>query len=1170
MERVNGSYIGNTPAVNVKQQPGVNSMEQTLELLENDSNILRPNTDTLLSYTTLLLDMEDVDGQIVDTSGRNHIVRLMNNATITTVDKASGNSSVFLNGSNAWIEIPSSYDNYFGSQDFTIECTFKVLTLKESAILSKEQTTSGTSGFLLYLITGTYRLTLLVGNGSSWFVNLQTGFIPVINTWYNVAVSRQGNIWGVIVNGKLIASAISYEGPRYGDRPFQIGRYSPWNNVATDFHGYIDQVRITENIARYSPGFTVQTNPFADSIAGDSSYNNVSLLLHMNGANGSTTFTDNSANNFTPTVLGNAQISTADSKFGGASAYLDGTGDYLSYADNAAFEFGSGDFTVEMWIKTNSSRQYATLISRGVAGFGSGSWTLMINYATATTGDVAVIVSNYSTSALLLQSGNKVNVRDNQWHHIAWVRSGTNHFLFVDGVPVSHVNNASFTIADINAATIIGADVNYTPRELIGYMDEVRITKGVARYVDKFTPQYRTLGIAAAKIGDPYYNDVSLLLHMDGSNGSTTFIDSSKKNLVVTPNGNVQLNTSIKRLGSASAYFDGTGDFLTLDGSEGFSFGSGDFTVEMWFRLNTLTADVTLYDSRPASTNGAYVTISVGYRGDINYYTQSGTRIEGSAGITINQWYHVALSRVSSQTKLFVNGIQIGATYADTNSYANGGSRPIIGALGFTTTSNNLNGYIDELRVTKGVGRYMNNFIPSTIPFEDTARATGVDSLGKYTTFLLRGEGFDGSNIAQDSSPLKIPLSIAGDVKTSTTDKKYGTSSFYFDGNGDYFTLPQNVLRFEREDFTIEYWVKLETNTALYPYQMGSSYFNANGGFYSHVTGPATGWGGTGTLAWNGSVSGAGGPSLTSVTGIRDNVWHHVAISRKGGHHAMWIDGNLESYGYTPSANYTGNQSRIFANSDTLGNIDTATYEKGYLDELRITRGAVRYDPTMEIPTSQLTSDANTKILLNVEGANNSTTFTDSSSNALTITRVGSPVISTTQFKMGSSSGYFNGSTSYLTATVPGGLGTAFTLEFWVYRTSNTGMFFNSRSGGSPGVGGAADGIDIFSDLRISTASAWIMSSGSSLIVDNQWCHIAIQRFTQSGTIYRFVNGIVDGTGSYNGAFTGTYFRIMGSDAGNVGYLNGYMDDFRVSSVARYPAGKNFTPPAAPFPDPIY
>jgi len=89
-------------------------------------------------------------------------------------------------------------------------------------------------------------------------------------------------------------------------------------------------------------------------------------------------------------------------------------------------------------------------------------------------------------------------------------------------------------------------------------------------------------------MSDTYYSNVSLLLHCDGSNGSTTFTDNSPSPKTVTANGNASVSTAQSKFGGASAVFDGTGDYLSLDGSSGFAFGTGDFTIEFWLSPSVL------------------------------------------------------------------------------------------------------------------------------------------------------------------------------------------------------------------------------------------------------------------------------------------------------------------------------------------------------------------------------------------------------------------------------------------------------------------------------------------------------------------------------------------------------------------------------------------------------
>ena len=234
------------------------------------------------------------------------------------------------------------------------------------------------------------------------------------------------------------------------------------------------------------------TKPFLSQIAvpvgtttGDVYYPQTSLLMHFNGTNGSTTMTDNSKNVLTVTATNGAAISTAQSKFGGASLSLDGTNDYVSIPDNESLEPGTNNLTWEMWIKTTSSVQYATLYCRSPALFGSGMWSLMINQASSTAGDIALYLGNYSNSTpLLLTTG--VSIRDDVWHHIAIVRNGSAWACYVDGTSRA-TGTFSGDIINIGSGPRIGAD-QYYGRYFQGYIDELRITNGIARYTGNFTP----------------------------------------------------------------------------------------------------------------------------------------------------------------------------------------------------------------------------------------------------------------------------------------------------------------------------------------------------------------------------------------------------------------------------------------------------------------------------------------------------------------------------------------------------------------------------------------------------------------------------------------------------------------------------------------------------------
>jgi hypothetical protein len=240
------------------------------------------------------------------------------------------------------------------------------------------------------------------------------------------------------------------------------------------------------NLSSNKWGIDIKEEWDAKTITGDQYYNSCSLLLHCDGSNGSTTFTDNSPSPKTVTATNGAAISTAQSKFGGASALFDGTNDYVSIPDNEALEPGTSDLTWEMWIKTTSSVQYTTLYSRSPSLFSSGMWSLMINQASSTAGDIALYLGDFSDSSpLLLTTG--ISIRDDVWHHIAIVRIGSAWACYVDGISRA-TGTFSGGISNISSGPRIGSDQNYG-RYFAGYIDEVRITKGVARYTSNFTPQ---------------------------------------------------------------------------------------------------------------------------------------------------------------------------------------------------------------------------------------------------------------------------------------------------------------------------------------------------------------------------------------------------------------------------------------------------------------------------------------------------------------------------------------------------------------------------------------------------------------------------------------------------------------------------------------------------------
>jgi hypothetical protein len=203
---------------------------------------------------------------------------------------------------------------------------------------------------------------------------------------------------------------------------------------------------------------------------------NVSLLLHGNGTNGSTTITDSSPSPKTVTAVGNAQISTAQSKFGGSSFLLDGNGDYINVAPNPVFSFNS-DFTVEAWVYPLSiSNKYDAVFTLNRVGNwnGGNGFGLVLSVGNL----------HYDASNADYTSG---NTPVNTWTHLAVARSGSAIKVFKNGT-VDLTVSSTATLQDGVLTTPALGVFDGTRFYFNGYIDDLRITKGVARYTANFTP----------------------------------------------------------------------------------------------------------------------------------------------------------------------------------------------------------------------------------------------------------------------------------------------------------------------------------------------------------------------------------------------------------------------------------------------------------------------------------------------------------------------------------------------------------------------------------------------------------------------------------------------------------------------------------------------------------
>jgi hypothetical protein len=206
----------------------------------------------------------------------------------------------------------------------------------------------------------------------------------------------------------------------------------------------------------------------------------------------------------------------------------------------------------------------------------------------------------------------------------------------------------------------------------------------------------------------------------------------------ITVAGNAKVSTAHSEFGGASALFDGTGDHLTFDNaSSDFTFGTNNFTVEFWLRINSTATSVIIWDQRSTS-NQASPCVYFNSDGARIMLLVSNSNVISSSAISANTWYHFAYSRSGSSHRMFLNGTQAGSTWTNTVSYVS--TNPRLGATSFDGAFG-YNGYIDEIRVSN-TARYTSNFTEPSSAFVNDAN----------TLLLVHANGTNNSTTFTDDN----------------------------------------------------------------------------------------------------------------------------------------------------------------------------------------------------------------------------------------------------------------------------------------------------------------------------------------------------------------------------------------------------------------------------------
>lgn len=653
-----------------------------------------------------------VNNQFTDGSASNHTITANGNVTQGSFGpfaRPDGEWGVSFDGDGDYLEIADDSSLELGSGNFTIECFFNVKQFDSLRTLaSKYKTVDGYRSWrLTFQTNGTLSLDITSDGGGSNISNVKTATVFEENTWYHLALVRNSNTITFYVNGTADSNTLSFSAtPHDNSTPVRIGTQFNSSGARYYHDGFVSNFRIVVGTALYTGNFTAPTSPLT-------AITNTKLLTCQ-----SNRFIDNSASGHAITPTGTPAV-TAFGPFltseiysaatNGASAYMDGDGDYLNTAASSEFAVGTGDFTISVWVYNLSG-------SLGLFDIGASGTGLSTGYDAPSIGITGSGAPGlylfgfgggspvYSTAA----TGSTIN----EWEHIALVRSGSTVTFYKNGIA-----GATKTSSHDVTENIIAIGGYYSTSYLFkGYMSDFRFVKGTAVYTSNFTPPTAPLTAIT---------NTKLLLNMaDGQ-----AIDSAAQNNL-TLYGTAKLSTAQKKFGDTSLLLDGNSDYVSFadeDAGSMFNFGATKWTIEGWFYQENDAGSgssshliISRWNNQNSDKGFIFrITDSSGQKLQWLHTTDGSTNViyTDSRTISNDTWYHFALVKNDNLT-LYLNGT--GAVLnSSTFTIASTTIPTLIGSVHDDgSPSQYFDGYIDDLRVSH-MARYTSNFTAPSAAFPD-------------------------------------------------------------------------------------------------------------------------------------------------------------------------------------------------------------------------------------------------------------------------------------------------------------------------------------------------------------------------------------------------------------------------------------------------------------------
>jgi hypothetical protein len=663
-----------------------------------------------------------VEGDTYNQRPQPHTVTANGDAHL--IGPKQGTTALAFDGTGDYLSTPDSADWTFGTGDFTLEAWVNQPSAAETMLFSQYEDAS--NRWYLNLDNRVAQQSVAFYNhGAGTSIGTNTGVWPGTQQWVHLAFVRASGVMKVYVDG--VSQTLATNTNASADltdiaATLQIGAY----NGGDILNGYMDSIRIS-NSARYTDTFTPPTSAFVSD-------SNTKFLL-QSGADGTQTPTTDTGNTG-HTITYNGDVRWFAPKVGAGAMAFDGTGDYLACGTSDDWDIGDGDFTMECWIKFN------TLPTTGLGSeprfmtSSNDSWFFRIAYVGS---NHRLEFGTPTTDPFTAFYGTVTSFSTNQWYHVAVSRTGsgdTNLKLFVDGVDQSASEQAGSWDYDISTSNLfIGGDASAasTGRLLDGYIDGVRISR-TARY----TSGGFTLPTTA------FTDDINTVLILNADINQGAWAEDQSTGLAISTDSRMA--------------FDGTGDYLTVPDSLDWTFGADDFTVEMWVKfdaINTYNALIGhFYNSGGADLKSWFIRYNSDGTILFRYTTDGSTEIDllsSDAGLTTGRWYHLAITRQSTNIRYYVDGVQLDTDGIATASIADASVLLYIGAYVGSSALHFLDGNMDELRISNS-NRYPDGttFTPKARGEQFTADANtlllihsdwtgglGADSSGNYNAFAV-------------------------------------------------------------------------------------------------------------------------------------------------------------------------------------------------------------------------------------------------------------------------------------------------------------------------------------------------------------------------------------------------------------------------------------------------